>query len=144
MFNTNQGVFAVRGLGDFNTKQGVFGPGGHGGGIFQTTVSGLGTTAQGAALQAEANAILPQLGLPKIAEDGVIGPKTCGAIKAIIASGKYSGWSLPSACNTMPSSPAIDLEYAYKEPMGTGAKLAIVGATVLAVFGGYWAWKKYK
>jgi len=27
----------------FNAKNGVFGPGGHGGGIFQTTVSGLGS-----------------------------------------------------------------------------------------------------
>lgn len=33
-----QGVGAVQ----FNAKEGIFGPGGHGGGIFQTTVSGVG------------------------------------------------------------------------------------------------------
>lgn len=58
-FNTKQGIFGpgghgggifqttVAGLGSFNTKQGIFGPGGHGGGIFQTTVSGLGATGLG-------------------------------------------------------------------------------------------------
>lgn len=52
--NTGQGIFGpgghgggifqttVSGLGSWDTKQGIFGPGGHGGGIFQTTVSGLG------------------------------------------------------------------------------------------------------
>lgn len=30
-------------LGAFDTKRGIFGPGGHGGGIFQTTVNGLGS-----------------------------------------------------------------------------------------------------
>lgn len=37
-----EGAQFIHGLGRYNTKQGVFGPGGHGGGIFQTTVSGLG------------------------------------------------------------------------------------------------------
>lgn len=42
-----EGAHYLSGLGSalFNTKQGVFGPGGHGGGIFQTTVDGLGNDA---------------------------------------------------------------------------------------------------
>lgn len=157
MFNTKQGVFGpgghgggifqttVNGLGHFNTKQGVFGPGGHGGGIFQTTVNGLGSSsARGLALQAEANAVLPHLGFPKVAEDGIIGPETCGAIKAIIASNKYSGWSLPSECGSITSTAEIDLAYSYKPPMSTAAKVAIAGATVLVVVGGYVVWKKYR
>lgn len=37
-----EGAHYLSGLGTYNTKQGIFGPGGHGGGIFQTTVDGLG------------------------------------------------------------------------------------------------------
>ena len=158
MFNTKQGVFGpgghgggifqttVNGLGHFNTKQGVFGPGGHGGGICQTTVNGLGATSSARilAIQAEANAVLPQLGFPSIKEDGILGPETCGAIKAIIASNKYSGWILPSECDTTIPTAEIDLAYAYKPPMSTAAKVAIAGVTVLVVVGGYAAWKKFR
>ena len=35
----------------FNTKQGVYGPGGNGGGIFQTTIQGLGATARAGAAE---------------------------------------------------------------------------------------------
>ncbi len=43
------GAHFLQGLGSvgYNTKQGIFGPGGHGGGIFQTTVSGLGNWPNG-------------------------------------------------------------------------------------------------
>jgi hypothetical protein len=62
VFDVKQGIFGpgghgggifqttISGLGApvYNTKEGIFGPGGHGGGIFQTTISGLGTTDVGA------------------------------------------------------------------------------------------------
>lgn len=51
------GAHYLSGLGSsgFNVKQGVFGPGGHGGGIFQTTVSGLGAWPKGRSYWSTAN-----------------------------------------------------------------------------------------
>jgi hypothetical protein len=46
-----QGVGAVA----YDPKGGVFGPGGHGGGIFQTTVSGLGAWPKGRSYWSTAN-----------------------------------------------------------------------------------------
>lgn len=122
----------------FNTKQGVFGPGGHGGGIFQTTVSGLGNTEYYIlALQKKANEILPSIGQPTIKEDGILGPETCGAMRMIVASNKFPGVVPPPACANIP------LDHSYEPIMSTGTKLAIVGVTIAIAAGGYWAWKKY-
>jgi hypothetical protein len=250
MFNTKQGVFGpgghgggifqttVAGLGTFNTKQGVFGPGGHGGGIFQTTVSGLGkinycwddfgfkgchteagaiahrfcqnemkitpgssdwngcyqpvfleqvencsrkycnqyTPGAGTSMkdlprsifnaltkdvQTKANTVLPGLGYNRISVDGKLGGGTCGAIKVVIDSGKIKGWVMPTACSgitrmptkaggggggssyTPTTSPALE-EMTYKPPMSTGKKVALAGAGVLLIVGGYVAWSKMK
>lgn len=171
MFNTKQGIFGpgghgggifqttVNGLGSFNTKQGIFGPGGHGGGIFQTTVSGLGTVVTGPrgvyseatlSTQIEANAVLPRIGRDKITEDGKLGNETCSAISAIIESGSFSGWTMPAACSSggssasIVSAPITSDAYEFKPPMSTGTKIAIAGAGVLLVVGGYVAWNRMR
>lgn len=166
MFNTKQGIFGpgghgggifqttVHGIGNFNTKQGIFGPGGHGGGIFQTTVHGLGDTTVGArgvkseatlSVQTELNAVLPRLGRASIAADGYLGNETCSAIKIVMDSGKFSGWTMPAACA---GSAAVEIpevsESEYGSPMGTGTKLAIAGGIALLAVGGYVAWTRMR
>lgn len=155
------GIFqtTVAGLGSYDTKQGIFGPGGHGGGIFQTTVSGLGNTDVGPrgvydektlSLQISANAVLPRIGKNKIKEDGILGDETCGAIKAIVANGSFSGWKIPIECTAIAtysySSSQQQLDQGYEADTGlsTGVKIAIAGAAVLAIVGGYVAWRKIR
>ena len=177
-FNAKQGIFGpgghgggifqttVSGLGSpdglggplFNVKGGIFGPGGHGGGIFQTTVMGLGATDVGPrgvksektlSIQVSLNEVLPRIGRSKVTVDGVLGNETCSAIAAVVQSGKFKGWTVPSACATgggaapMPSpAPATMETYEFQPPMSTGKKLAIAGAGVLVAVGGYMVWKK--
>lgn len=134
----------------YQTNNGVFGPGGHGGGIFQTTISGLGSTSVGPQgvysektlnLQIEANAVLPQIGKSKIAEDGKLGPETCRAIKNIVSSGKYSGWSVPNSCSTAIAKPAdVSLD---KPGMSNSTKLLLAAGGVVLLVGGYIAWKRF-
>lgn len=51
------GAHFLSGLGGpaYNVKEGIFGPGGHGGGIFQTTVQGLGAWPKGRSYWSTAN-----------------------------------------------------------------------------------------
>ena len=135
----------------YQVQQGIFGPGGHGGGIFQTTVAGLGATEVGPrgqyseatkSTQITANAILPQIGHGKIGEDGKLGDETCGAIQAIISSGRYSGWTYPEACaSSAESYPAVEEVDPYYTPTtDVGLKLAMIAGGVLLALGGYYWW----
>ncbi len=152
-----RGTHGFSGLGSqaYNTDEGIFGAGGNGGGVFSTALgSSLGATASypyGAysedtkSLQASANAILPSIGQSTIEEDGILGPLTCAAIKAIKASGKYSGWDVPAGCSapvvTKAPTPAPSMLTSGSGGTSQKLKLAAIGA--LGVFGGYWLWKKY-
>ena len=182
--NTGQGIFGpgghgggifqttVSGLGSWDTKQGIFGPGGHGGGIFQTTVSGMGevSASEGTAdqmrslpagtyspvtkmIQADANGVLPSMGLAKISEDGKLGPKTCAAIAAIIKNGKISGWVMPTACSNASSSTTSNTTTAPSVDPGVSSgfsfsldtpekKIAVVAAATLVALGAYYLWSK--
>jgi len=124
------------------------------------SVIGLGETELGPwgirsekteSIQIMANTILPRIGKAKIEEDGVLGGKTCQAIRDIISSGKFSGWDLPSACTgggaasqAAPSSPAPLPSSTFSAPTtaSTGKKLLVAGLGVLLVVGGYSLWKK--
>jgi len=131
----------------YTTERGVFGPGGNGGGIFSTTVQGLGSLLpyrrydeKTMSLQAEINAVLPRLGRQNIREDGKLGPETCGAVKTIIDSGKFGGWEMPLACSGKgtpqpPVDPNIPPD-AYAAPRSSTNWLLLGGAgLVLAVTG---------
>lgn len=90
----------IAGLGQADTRDGVFGGEGYGGGLFDGNVSmtgvgsigyeqaaagvrGLGAADPGAlVLQRFLNVWLQQNDYCKIAEDGNVGPKTCGAAQA--------------------------------------------------------------
>lgn len=146
------------------TQGGIFGPSKQGGGVFQTSILGLGAVNQEIlSLQVSANAILPGLGVEKLKEDGVLGPKTCSAVSAIIKSGKYSNWKLPSGCSggastavvspsepSTPSTPSVETPivdpFAYQAPSSSGgmSKLLIAGLGAALVVGGWYLYSKKK
>lgn len=78
--------------------------------------------------------MLPRLGLPILKEDGILGNKTCNAIRAIIASGSYSGWTVPNSCTV-----AVYDEYNPRNWWKIGV---LAGAGVSLVVGGVWFFKR--
>jgi hypothetical protein len=51
-------------------------------------------------LQSQVNVTLSDAGYCRIAEDGVLGPATCGATRFVIEELEMTGWSPPSTCQS--------------------------------------------
>lgn len=128
----------IRGIGglDVDTREGIFANSGYGGGVFngnvgtgvgalESTPSGLGAAADPGAIvmQKFANVMLESEGYCKIAEDGIVGAKTCGAVR------KYGGLNTPEMV-------AICNEKGYVEPTRPpcpgSTTTAPVGASIAA------------
>lgn len=93
----------------YDTGRGIFMPSGHGGGIFDGDLSGLGGDAERfpwlgvsddtKALQKSTNVALSELGYCTLSTDGKLGPVTCGGRQ--LAHDLYSSQMLvPSTCQS--------------------------------------------
>jgi len=114
-----------RAMAGWNVGQGIFKPGGYGGGVFDGNISGLGSeatdypwkaySAKTVELQQTTNQALRQAGYCPIAEDGKLGPATCGARAQL--SLDYAGrtlFALPSTC------PGDGTPYTWPKKVGAG------------------------
>jgi hypothetical protein len=140
----------------FDTGRGIFKPGGYGGGIFDgnlsgiTAVSGLGVLGQATgeypwgayseatkALQEKTNAELSAKGYCPLVVDGKLGPRTCGAARAMFT-------QYPNTCQKF-TAPTMPPCVAPSATMAPAAALAPTpGVTVAPVqFGVAPDWKKY-
>jgi hypothetical protein len=169
----NQENPMMSGLGalQYNTGRGIFLPQGHGGGIFDENISGVGSAALGysvqnlpwhkydddtLALQKDLNKALRDLDKPTVKEDGKLGDNTCGAARLVSKSSGYGYIEVPPECSKTHGSPApspaptISTTEASTLPprrgMSSGTKNALVfgGAAVLALGGAYLIMKGMK
>lgn len=169
LLNPNARYWGGMSTPDVAPRGGIFGPQGYGGGIFDG-MSGLGQTdaeefpwgrfsEHTQSLQFSTNVELAMRDLPRVAEDGVLGPETCGANLFLYQMAGLAEHEPPSTCQAFeyppegapePTGPptvrvAEEREagaptYRRRAGMGIGAFLLVAGA--VAAGGVYFATRK--